>query len=137
MEDHRNDFVLILAGYPNEIDFFLSSNPGLPSRFPITVHFPDYTADELLQISDLMLKERDYEMLPQTKLKLRHYLSKEKRQSRQSFSNARYVRNLIEKSIRNQAVRLVKLDMPTREDLMRIYPEDLIIDQTEDSDRLN
>lgn len=128
MEDHRNQFVLILAGYPLEIDQFLLTNPGLPSRFPIQIEFPDYSVDQLLQIGELMVKERDYVLLPQTVFKLRQYLMQEKLNDMFSFSNARFVRNTIEKSIRHQAVRLINQysnSIPAKGELMSIRPEDL------------
>jgi stage V sporulation protein K len=128
MEDHKNQFVLILAGYPAEIDDFLMTNPGLPSRFPIQIEFPDYTIDQLIQISELMAKERDYILQPQTIFKLRQHLMQEKLSTMFSFSNARYVRNSIEKAIRYQAVRLLTQyanSVPAKQELMTIRPEDL------------
>ncbi|MFC4777682.1 AAA family ATPase [Paenibacillus sp. GCM10023252] len=128
MEDNRNGFVLILAGYPAEIDDFLQTNPGLPSRFPIQIDFPDYTVDQLIQISELMAKDRDYILQPQTIFKLRQHLMLEKVATMFSFSNARYVRNTIEKAIRHQAVRLLgqyASGVPGKQELMSIRPEDL------------
>lgn len=128
MEDQRNQFVLILAGYPLEIEQFLMTNPGLPSRFPIQIEFPDYSVDQLLQIGELMVKERDYILLPQTAFKLRQHLVQEKLNEMFSFSNARYVRNMIEKAIRHQAVRLISQyasSVPAKQELMAIRPEDL------------
>lgn len=127
MEDHKNQFILILAGYSEEIDFFLQTNPGLPSRFPIQVDFPDYTIDQLIQISELMAKERDYILMPQAILKLRQHLIQEKGETEHAFSNARYVRNTIEKSIRNQAVRLLNHyanSNPGKLELMTLRTED-------------
>jgi stage V sporulation protein K len=127
MEDHRNQFVLILAGYPAEIDHFLLTNPGLPSRFPIQIDFPDYNIDQLIQISELMAKDRDYYLMPQSIFKLRQHLIQEKMNDLFSFSNARYVRNLIEKAIRYQAVRLLNQysnGIPPKQELMTIKPED-------------
>lgn len=128
MEDHRNQFVLILAGYPLEIEQFLMTNPGLPSRFPIQVEFPDYSVEQLLQIGESMAKERDYVMLPQTVFKLRQLLMQEKQNEMFAFSNARFVRNTIEKAIRHQAVRLIGQyanAVPGRQELMTIRPEDI------------
>lgn len=128
MEDHRNEFVLILAGYPLEIEHFLMTNPGLPSRFPIQIEFQDYSIDQLIQIAELMAKERDYTLLPQTLFKLRQQLMQEKAASHYSFSNARYVRNMIEKAFRHQAVRLLgqyPSGSPGKQELMAIRPEDM------------
>ncbi|MEC0371544.1 AAA family ATPase [Paenibacillus chibensis] len=131
MEDHKNQFILILAGYSEEIDFFLQTNPGLPSRFPIQVEFPDYSVDQLIQISELMAKERDYILMPQAIMKLRQHLIQEKHETEHAFSNARYVRNTIEKSIRNQAVRLLNLyshTNPGKLELMTLRTEDFKLD---------
>ena len=131
MEDYKNQFVLILAGYPEEMERFLDTNPGLPSRFPIVIDFPDYTVDQLVQIAEMMIKERDYTLAPSTVAKLRQILIAEKTRQMTSFSNARFVRNLIEKSIRQQAVRLVNLyaASPGRQELMTLRPEDLRTDK--------
>ncbi|MEB3102719.1 AAA family ATPase [Ferviditalea candida] len=131
MEDHREDFVLILAGYSEEMDYFLSMNPGLPSRFPIQVDFPDYTVEQLMQIANLMLQEREYLFAPLSAEKFRIQLAQVKAQEWEGFSNARYIRNLIEKSIRYQAVRLVRQHMrsPSKQELMTIRPEDLQFDK--------
>jgi len=128
MEDYKNQFVLILAGYTLEIETFLLTNPGLPSRFPIQMVFPDYSIDQLIQIAEGMAKERDYTMLPQTVYKLRQVLAQEKAESLYDFSNARFVRNVLERAIRFQAVRL--LDQypgasPGRQELMALRPEDV------------
>ncbi|GIP19951.1 AAA family ATPase [Paenibacillus sp. J22TS3] len=127
MEDYKNQFVLILAGYSDEMDFFLHTNPGLPSRFPIQIDFPDYTIDQLIQISESMVKERDYILMPQAILKLKQHLMAEKNESPLAFSNARYVRNVIERSIRHQAVRLLhqySTGSPGKLELMTIRTED-------------
>lgn len=127
MEDHRSQFVLILAGYSGEIDYFLMSNPGLPSRFPIQVEFPDYTIDQLLQIAELMAKDRDYILMPQAILRLKQQLLTEKTESLHAFSNARYVRNSIEKAVRAQAVRLLnqyESSSPGKQELMTLRTED-------------
>lgn len=126
MEDYKDRFVLILAGYPQEMDRFLRMNPGLPSRVPIHIDFPDYTVDELIQIAMNMAKENEYTMLPQTVMKLKHHLIEAKAKGKEDFSNARYVRNLIEKSIRYQAVRLLRMSgrQPGRQELMSLMPED-------------
>jgi stage V sporulation protein K len=127
MEDHRSQFILILAGYSGEMEYFLMSNPGLPSRFPIQVEFPDYTIDQLLQIAELMAKERDYILMPQAILKLKQHLLVEKTESLHAFSNARYVRNAIEKAVRGQAVRLLnqyESNSPGKQELMTLRTED-------------
>ena len=128
MEDYKNDFILILAGYSHEMDAFLRLNPGLPSRFPIHLHFPDFKLDELMRIAEQMLQEREYFLSRPAKEKLRNHLQQQMLISKTSFGNARYVRNMIEKSIRNQAVRLMKKQHVTKEELMTLRSEDLRFD---------
>lgn len=130
MEDYKNQFILILAGYSMEMEDFLLTNPGLPSRFPIQMDFPDYSVDQLMRIAQKMLKERDYALLPPTEIKLRQHLITLKKDLLHPFSNARYVRNLLEKSIRHQAVRLMNQtpQPPSSQDLMHLRPEDIRID---------
>ncbi len=130
MEDNKNGFILILAGYSDEMDRFMKINPGMTSRFPIQLEFPDYSVDELMRIAGLMAAERDYRLIPETVLKLRNHLSQEKARMTKCFSNARYVRNIIEKSVRRQAVRLLSrhTSCPSKEELMAIRPEDLKFD---------
>ncbi|MEF2967289.1 AAA family ATPase [Paenibacillus sp. M1] len=132
MEDQKNQFILILAGYSDEMDYFLATNPGLPSRFPIQMDFPDYTIDQLIQIAEGMVKERDYILMPQAILKLQQHLLREKCESEHLFSNARHVRNIIERSIRQQAVRLLNQysgGTPGKLELMTIRTEDLKLDK--------
>ena len=125
MEDYRNDFVLVLAGYHREMENFLRINPGLHSRFPIQITFPDYTISELMDIAVLMATERHYRFSPQAKQTLRVYLMEQFTHHAHNFSNARLVRNILEKAIRRQALRLSKLIEPTREELITIEAADL------------
>ncbi|WP_433946566.1 AAA family ATPase [Paenibacillus sp. SN-8-1] len=132
MEDFKDQFILILAGYSDEMEFFLHTNPGLPSRFPIQIDFPDYSIDQLIQISESMVKERDYILMPQAILKLKQHLVAEKNESPHAFSNGRYVRNVIERSIRHQAVRLLNQyssGSPGKLELMTIRTEDFKFDK--------
>jgi stage V sporulation protein K len=129
MEDHRNGFILILAGYSLEMEQFLMTNPGLPSRFAIQVDFADYTVDELMQIAELMSKEREYAFSSSAEMKLKQHLAGEKALTLAPFSNARYVRNILERSMRHQAVRLLQQyphpGQPSKQELMTIRPEDI------------
>lgn len=128
MEDHREDFVLILAGYSEEMEEFISLNPGLPSRFPIQIDFGDYSIDELLLIAEQMSKEREYVLLPGTLNRLKQMIAEEKHVFWRSFSNARFVRNVLDRAIRHQAVRLLQQypHVPSKQELMTIRPEDLM-----------
>ena len=124
MEDHKDNLILILAGYRIEMDRFIETNPGLRSRFPIQINFPDYTIDELLAIGEWMLKKREYILTPESKAAFRKILERTVVQHPYS-GNARMVRNIIEKAIRKQAVRLYKQANPSREDLIFILETDL------------
>ncbi len=136
MEDHKDNVVLILAGYKQEMEWFLRSNPGLYSRFPVHITFPDYSVDELLQIGNLMLKQRQYRLLSDARSTLRKILEDKKREGNYNEGNARLVRNLIEKAIRKQAVRLVMKQYLTREELMSIRSEDFIIKDGENAESM-
>ncbi len=127
MEDKQHEFILILAGYSDEMDYFLSLNPGLHSRFPIVFNFPDYSVDELMEIGRRMLQEKEYILSHDAERKLRDHLSYVKTTLNPiSFSNGRYVRNIIEKSVRTQAMRLLMANHYDRHDLMTLRSNDLI-----------
>ncbi len=128
MEDGREDMVLILAGYPREMDRFLSMNPGLESRFPFILDFDDYSVDELLNIGNRMLGERQYQLSKPAEWKLRSHLARKLREESFNFSNARYVRNVIEKAIRLQAVRLLASERIVSKDLIVLTEEDLLLE---------
>ncbi|GAW91484.1 stage V sporulation protein K [Calderihabitans maritimus] len=125
MEDHKNNLILILAGYKEEMDWFLRTNPGLRSRFPIHLDFPDYTIPELMAIAHLMLERRQYKLSPEAETELEKILRKEAIFGHEHSGNARLVRNIIEKAIRRQAVRLVQEEKLTRQELMSINLEDI------------
>jgi stage V sporulation protein K len=125
MEDNKDDIVLILAGYRDEMDDFLKSNPGLRSRFPIHIDFPDYTGPELMEIAKLILQKREYRLSPVAEKELFKLTNVCAKIDQPHMGNARMIRNIIEKSIRRQAVRLVRQTTLTREDLMIIQSEDI------------
>lgn len=125
MEDAARETVFILAGYPLEMEQFLRSNPGLRSRFPIHLDFPDYGLEDLMKISDLMLRKRDYKLAPDAYPVLERII-RERAADEVVPSNARLVRNLIEKAIRRQAVRLVRDKSFTRQDLVLLAARELL-----------
>lgn len=126
MEDHKDNLVLILAGYKDEMEWFIRTNPGLYSRFPLHITFPDYTVEELYQIGELMLRKRQYKLSHDAQIALRKVLAEQTSRGNKNEGNARLVRNIIEKAIRRQAVRLVKKPRVTREELILIQAEDII-----------
>lgn len=130
MEDDHDDFVLILAGYPYEMERFLSLNPGLKSRFPFILDFQDYAVDQLLQIAKKMLQEREYQLTNEAEWKLREQITQEKHNTPHNFSNARFVRNIIEKSIRKQAMRIVNQNKYSTDALITLTKHDLVFDKT-------
>jgi len=125
MEDKKDQLVLILAGYRREMELFLQTNPGLRSRFPIHIDFPDYTTSQLLRIADLMLSRREYRLTDGARRRLRDILEQKVRAQDPNLGNARMVRNIIERAIRRQAVRLVRRAHVTREDLVLITEADI------------
>jgi stage V sporulation protein K len=130
MEDKQHEFILILAGYSREMDYFLTLNPGLHSRFPLVIDFPDYNIEQLMEISSRMLEEREYTLSHEAEKKLKDHLIWVKAVlSPNSFSNGRYVRNIIEKSIRAQAMRLLMLNNYDRHELMTLRSNDLVFEE--------
>jgi len=125
MEDYRDDLAVILAGYRDEMSSFLRSNPGLRSRFPIQVEFLDYTSDELFEIALNMFAHREYVLSSQARWKLKHLLSQCYMNRQSASGNARLVRNLVERSIRLQALRLGSRTSVSRHELMTVESEDL------------
>lgn len=126
MEDKSDDLIIILAGYPNEMEMFLETNTGLPSRFPIQIDFDDYTTEELILIANKMAIERDYNLTADASIRIKEMILDEKIDDC-NFSNARYVRNVIEKAIRHQAVRLMSRHVRvSKQELMDILPRDLL-----------
>ncbi len=125
MEDQRDQLLIIIAGYLREMEWFMSQNPGLKSRFPIQLEFPDYTSFELLQIADVMLAQRQYRLSPDARGVLESRLSRPYLPGEDNPGNARQVRNLLEHAIRRQAMRLVTQGRITRDDLMLLMASDL------------
>lgn len=115
MEDMREEIMVIAAGYPEDLESFLDSNPGLRSRFSNKVNFPDYSIPDLIRIAQVMCSDREYVASPEYLESLSAYLWAEK--SAPGFGNARTVRNVIEQSIRIHSVRVSRIFQPSREDL--------------------
>ncbi|PZN07615.1 AAA family ATPase [Thermaerobacter composti] len=124
MEDHRQRLVVILAGYRQEMAWFLQTNPGLRSRFPIHLTFPDYTVEELVAIAHQMAGQRQYVLDAGAEQRLREILLALPPGFGERSGNARTVRNLIERAIRRQAVRLLERPGAGREELMRLTAAD-------------
>ena len=125
MEDHRDDLVVIVAGYTEEMDHFINANPGLASRFNRYIHFPDYTPAELLKIFLNFCSQHSYELSSSTHHGLQTIFGREIQVQRERFSNARYVRNLFEKIIEAQAQRVITLPNASKSDLQAILAADV------------
>src|SRR3982074_2425604 len=104
MENHREDLVVIFAGYKDRIGSIFRSNPGLSSRVAHHIDFPDYTPEQLHSIAGLMLERMQYRLSPQPDLALLEYI--ERRITRPHFANARSVRNALDRARLRQASRL-------------------------------
>jgi SpoVK/Ycf46/Vps4 family AAA+-type ATPase len=125
MEDYRDSLVVIIAGYPNEMKRFIDSNPGLQSRFNRYIDFPDYTAGELKDIFNMYMRKNQYTMSDETARYLEEQLEYVVAHKDRNFGNARYCRNLFEKSITNQANRLMGVSNASKQQLMEITIEDI------------
>ncbi|HZX37975.1 MAG TPA: right-handed parallel beta-helix repeat-containing protein, partial [Streptomyces sp.] len=124
MEDHRDEVVVIVAGYTEEMERFLTSNPGLSSRFSRFVEFEDYSTEELVVIIERHAAATGYECAPETLAALSARIDAIPRD--RSFGNARLARQLLETMMTRQARRLGGLDKPTVDDLKSLLPEDLV-----------
>ena len=122
MEDHRDELVVILAGYTKEMETFLTANSGLASRFPNKIEFPDYTADELLDITNVLAKGKGYRLAEGCTFPLLGYYKRRQALDSRTAGNGRLARNTLEKAIFNQSRRLVA--EPAAE-LDLILPSDL------------
>lgn len=120
MEDNRDRLVVILAGYTSEMKRFIDSNPGLQSRFNRYIHFEDYSAEELKKIFELQLKKNQYIITDEASEKLDSLLQRAVEKKTRSFGNARYIRNLFEKTVQQQASRLAASDEETTTESLSI-----------------
>ena len=107
MEDHRDELVVILAGYTREMEIFLTANSGLASRFPNRIEFPDYTAEELLQITHVQAKNKGYRLAESCTQPLLGYYARWQAADARTAGNGRLARNTLEKAIFHQSRRLV------------------------------
>ena len=125
MEDDRDKLVVIIAGYTDEMQRFIDSNPGLQSRFNHYIKFPDYSAEELYQIFQTYLKKNEYTMTEEAGDYLKKQLKTARANKDRNFGNARYVRNLFEKAIEHQANRIAHHKTATKETLSSLELVDI------------
>ena len=125
MEDHRDKFVVIVAGYTDLMKAFIESNPGLKSRFNKFFYFPDYTVDELQQIFMMQCKKYQYKLTEEAEAAVKEEIIRLEAAKGENFANAREVRNLFEKIITNQAARVSELENVDEEMLTTLTIDDL------------
>lgn len=133
MEDHREDLVVIVAGYPGPMVGFITSNPGLASRFTTTIEFDDYSDDELLAILRLIARGSDYELTQEAERRVRHLFEAAPRTP--AFGNGRFSRNLFEHAVTRHAWRLKDATDPTRDELRLLTAEDFTETEVETDDQ--
>ncbi len=127
MEDHRDDLVVIVAGYTELMERFLDSNPGLRSRFSNVIHFDDYTAEQLMAILQQKLEWQEYRLSPEAEARARAMIEHRVATKPENFANARDIRNFMERAIANHAMRVARLEGAgeSKDILGTIQPEDL------------
>ena len=125
LEDYRDDLVVIVVGYDDLMKKFFESNPGLKSRFNYFIEFEDYTVNQMFEIFLSYCKNEDYILQESAAEKLKKYLDKQSEDSENKNSNGRFVRNVFDKIIMNQAKRLSNLSLPTKENYITILEEDI------------
>ncbi|CAG9623150.1 AAA family ATPase [Sutcliffiella rhizosphaerae] len=124
MEDHREDIVVILAGYNKEMKEFLKSNSGLESRFPLQVNFPDYTDTELFDIAKIISSSKGFILTKESEGVLKEQIAVLHKQSSRHSGNGRMVRNYLEEITRNQSLRIAMADVAV-EEMNVILPQDI------------
>ncbi len=125
MEDQRNQFVVIVAGYTEPMQNFINSNPGLKSRFNKYFFFPDYSEEELVEIFDRMCRQYEYTTTPDAKLLIENEIHSMEAGKGANFANARDIRNLFENIITKQATRVSAMNNPTDAEVSTITVDDV------------
>ena len=125
MEDHRDDLIVIVAGYTGPMEKFIHSNPGLESRFNKYFFFPDYNGEQLMEMFRIRCKKNGYTMSEETEKAAVEMFTQLYEERTENFGNGRDVRNVFEDMVVRQANRVAALENPSKEDLMAVLPEDL------------
>ena len=125
MEDHRDNLIVIVAGYTDLMDDFISMNPGLESRFRFKIRFEDYSPDEMSLIFLSFCNRNGFRITKEAYARIQRIFVSYIPGKGQQFSNARLARNLFENAVMNQAQRLSKVDNPTDQELSILLQEDI------------
>ena len=126
MEDHRDDLVVIVAGYTGPMEKFIHSNPGLESRFNRYFFFPDYDGNQLTEIFRIQCKKNSYTLTPEADEAALKMFTRLYEERDENFGNGRDVRNCFEDMVVRQSNRVAALENPSKEDLITVKPEDLV-----------
>lgn len=125
MEDHRDEFVVIVAGYPDLMEDFINSNPGLESRFKKYIPFPDYSSEELIEIFLRMCGKYQLIVTPGARVRVEAYVKQLEANKNENFANARDVRNFFENVVTCQSNRLSSMRKVGKEDLLTVVEADI------------
>ena len=125
MEDHRDELIVVVAGYDGPMEKFINSNPGLQSRFNKYFYFPDYNGEQLLHIFKGQCKKNGYTLTEEAEAEAKAMFEELYENRGENFGNGRDVRNVFEDTVVRQSNRVAALDAPTKDDLMQFLPEDL------------
>ena len=124
MEDHRDELIVVVAGYDGPMEKFINSNPGLQSRFNKYFYFPDYNGEQLLYIFKGQCKKNGYALTEEAEAEAKAMFEELYENCGENFGNGRDVRNICEDTVVRQSNRVAALDAPTKDDLMQLLPED-------------
>ena len=125
MEDHRDELIVVVAGYDGPMEKFINSNPGLQSRFNKYFYVPDYNGEQLLYIFKGQCKKNGYALTEEAEAEAKAMFEELYENRGENFGNGRDVRNVFEDTVVRQSNRVAALDAPTKDDLMQFLPEDL------------
>ena len=132
MEDHRDDLIVIVAGYSGPMEKFISSNPGLQSRFNKYFFFPDYNGEQLLTMFRMRCDKNGYKLTEEGEAAAKKLFDEMYEERDENFGNGRDVRNRFEDMVVRQSNRVAAMEAPTKDDLMAVLPEDFL-DEDEES----
>lgn len=125
MEDHRDQLIVIFAGYTDEMERFVNLNPGLKSRLPNVIQFPDYDVHELVAMAEDLFDQNGYHLGDKATLRLKERILEEIQKCQATFDNGRFIRNLYEATIRNMALRLHEIEITTITILTEVIADDI------------